>query len=201
MEVPIIWDVDPSAAESNRVVTTGTAERPLTEWTALTVEATGTYTVCVQTVYGEGLLAVRGEGNRRYTLRGSDPLWLSYEGPVAKVRLYGWERKMTAVPAGGGLVRYETGQAIIPAGVTYRAEMVNLRPGSGVKAALVCASWGGAGWLHLTFRDAASGVELGHADLRPERPCSPVWGRVNRPFTVEVTAADDTVQLYDLILR
>jgi len=184
------------------VVAEGRADSPLTEWTALEVESRGGYTVRVQTVYGEVILEAEGAGVRRFGLGGCDPLWIAYEGYApARVRLFGRSRIMKPEPTERGMVRYDTGEAVIPPGAVYRASEVTLRPGSGVKVAMVCAAWGGSGNLRVIFRDAASGVELGHADLRPERPCSPVWGRVNRPFTVEVTAADDTVQLYDLILR
>ena len=201
IEVAISWDVTPG----NGMMVTGIADQPLIEWSALVVEVdeTTTYTLCVRTVYGESLLNVRDVGPHRYALHGSVPLWLSYEqegaGSTPDVRLYGRERRMVplSVADGDGLARYETGQAVVPAGAVYRTEMVNLRPGSGVKASRVCAVWGGNGHLRVVFRDAASGVELGYADLTPERPCSPVWGRVNRPFTIEVVA-NGTVQLYDL---
>ena len=205
IEVPIVWDLDPATTESDHIVATGVTDQSLTEWTALEIEAINSYTITVRTVYGEQLLeAVRGEeGTQRYTLNnGHDPLWLSYQGPTpVQVHLYGQERKMTPDPVDGGLAHYDAAQALVPAGETYRAEMVNLQPGSGVKARFVCATWGGAGGLHVVFRAAASGSELGHANLTLVQPCSPVWGRVNCPFTVEITAVGDMVQVYDLIVR
>ncbi len=194
--------VDGAVYDVGWTVAEGTADSPLTVWTALEVESNGSYTVHVQSVYGEIFVEAVGEGGERYdSLGGSDPLWIAYEGHApAQVRLFGRRRSMSPEPVEGGLVRYDTGEAVIPPGVVYRSSAVTIQPGSGVKAAMVCAVWGGESDLHLVFKDVVSGGELGHADLSPVQPCSPIWGRVNRPFVVEVSA-DDVVQLYDLSLR
>lgn len=196
-EIPVVWDRDPSAG--GRAV--GRAEAPLVVWEALEVETGGPYTVCVQTVYGETLADARSETAPQLALRGSDPLRIVYEGPPARVRLLARERRMAvagAVP--GGLARYETEDAVVPAGVAYRSDPVVLQPGSGLKARMVCAVWGGAD-LRVIFRDAVTGAELGYADLAAGRPCGLVYGRVNRPYVLEVVPVGGPAQVYDLEVR
>jgi hypothetical protein len=200
-EVPVSWDRDPQSLEGYGRAT-GRAERPLTEWTAVEVAASGPYTVCVQTVYGETLVDIRGTTAGQLALSGSAPLRISYEGPPARVRVMGRERRMAprASGASGWPIRYETGDAVVPEGAGYCSDAVVLVPGSGRKAARVCAVWGGAD-LHIRFLDAASGAEIGRADLVTGQTCTIVYGRVNRPYTIIVEPVGGPAQIYDLEVR
>ena len=200
-EVPVSWDRDPQSLQGYGRAT-GRAERPLTEWTALEVTASGPYTVCVQTVYGETLADVRGWTAGQLALSGSAPLRILYEGPPAQVRVLGRERRMAprAASGSGWPIRYETGDAVVPVDVVYRSDAVVLVPGSGRKVAQVCAVWGGAD-LRVRFLDAASGAEIGRADLAAGQTCTVVYGRVNRPYTIAVEPVGGPAQIYDLEVR
>jgi len=199
-EVPVSWDRDPRSLQGYGRAT-GRVERPLTEWMAVEVAASGPYTVCVQTVYGETLADVRGTTAGQLALSGSAPLRILYEGPPAQVRVLGRERRMSPRAGGAGWpVQYETGDAVVPADVMYRSDAVVLMPGSGRKVAQVCAVWGGAD-LRVRFLDAASGAEIGRADLAAGQNCTIVYGRVNRPYTIAVEPVGGPAQIYDLEVR
>jgi hypothetical protein len=197
--VPITWDAEPGSLPT--LPSIGRAESPLTAWTSINVETTDAFSITVKSIFGLTLLDSSGQDTQMFDLQeNSDPLILVYQGQPANILLFGKEIAVQTISADDTLIRFETENALIPSGSMYHTDSVSIVPGSGAKAAMVCATWGGIASLQVSFVDHSPQKQLGFADLSPDRPCAPILGRVNRPFSAVVTPSGD-VQLYDLNLR